>query len=282
MGGVGEEAEPSDDELDAEQPAPSEEVDSGPQGQLWSGLVVALLFAGLGVLQIALLFGYPRQTGDTADVAASGSLHSIGRSALPDKIGYLEIVDYATQQTDEDGAGRSKIWTYRSEGHVVRISIDPPYPGWTEPADSYGVDGWEVSKGEVAQLDASRPDMQAVEMQLRKPTGERSLLIVGYLDNKGRPVAPPIDDWRSFVGRVRARLAKMPLLPRLLRPDVSDLSQPACQIRLFVRSKTELLNAEREQFRSVFRQVLSELRTSWGADGQRSDRDDRGTPVEDY
>jgi hypothetical protein len=123
--------------------------------------------------------------------------------------------------------------------------------------------------------------MQAIEIQLRKPSGEHALLIVGQLDDKGRPIAPPTDDWNSFVAKLTSRLAKLPLLARLHRPDVS-LSVPACQVQLFVQASTEFLSGEREQFRSVYRQVLSELLSAPETNAESgADQGGRGRPTED-
>jgi hypothetical protein len=163
----------------------------------------------------------------------------------------------------------------------VQIVIDQADPDWNQLAARYERNRWEVAKREVRQLDASRSEMQAVEMDLRKPTGEHALLIVGQLDDKGRPIAAPTDDWKSFVTKLNSRLAKLPLLAHLVRPDASDMSAPACQVQLFARATTEFLSGEREQFRSVYRQVLSELRSCWETNEKSGgDHGGRGGPTE--
>jgi exosortase len=191
----------------------------------------------------------------------------LAADALPQVLAHLPQTNFVrTERPTAELGQMSFVWTYGASQQGVTLAVDADFSGWHELSECYRAQGWTVvrrtvtSAGSAESPEAASPgpgqhsprellaesddragDEVAVEVMLRKPTGEHGFLVFGLYDGTGRPLAPPA---AAGVHRLTDRLHP----PRSL------------QMQAFVACDRPLLREECDRVRQMYREGVNCLR----------------------
>jgi exosortase/archaeosortase family protein len=208
-------------------------------------------FGILGLFQV-VAFAVPNRTADAA--ADDGEIGARFQQAdLPEKLGGWTLVGYelAEREPGDELGHFSNKWRFRRGTVECLVSIDYPFFGWHDLTNCYRGSGWIiVDRRDLGPAEAGRVDGAYVEAEMSKPTGEYGWLMFGLFDRRGEPIVPPLSGVR--VPRLMDRLARNPLIGRLLGRDYMGDLTTTYQVQVFVTDAVGLSPEQRNELQQFF------------------------------
>ena len=221
------------------------------RGTAWESWLVAALFGGLLLLQVAVWL-LPDETKHNVSLAAE----QLNAESLPEELNGWSRLDYqlTTRDVTSSFGEFSKTWVYQAPICKVSVSFDYPFEGWHEVTRCYRSHGWNVINRQAGSEEKS--NISFVEVELTKPSGEHGYLLFASLSELGDPLVPPRST-TSLKDKMFAKLSDGPLGRLLGRTPLANhaLNLNTYQFQTFVATNHRLSAGEREDVRKQFLQL---------------------------
>jgi exosortase len=218
-------------------------------------VVAGLLFVG----QTTQAFNKSRSA--ASPLILSSSLELFRKSDLPEDLEGWAQSGYTTETRSLSSSfGQySNSWTYTNVDQPVHISCDHVFRGWHHLEVCYTGNGWSVEKRQIVRAettDDTTDNWPVVEVELSRPTGEKSLLVYSFFDAAGRSVMPPEASTRAA------------LIDRILRRSTIQLqgfTSATYQAQVFVEIPGAMGQDQRDDIHRKHRQSRELLRDAYSS-----------------
>lgn len=173
-----------------------------------------------------------------------------------------------TREAASDLGMRSDQWVYDAPHYRVMIAMDQPFPGWHELTRCYENSGWSlIDEGRQYKeaKDKDGNDWPYIQVDFKKPTGEKAFVLFSLFDAAGQPFEAPAEFGAidRFLIQVRNRLSPQ-VRKRLFNAESYQVQAFVPMARLLTddeRAKiTENYLALRENIREAFLKRQAEMK----------------------
>ena len=262
-------------------PRPEETLDKRTPVGSWfrtSTMIGAVVLCGFGILQFIDFARSMGQSNLQIRVFSSNVIIDLEDEAMPTEIKSQgeEVTfhwtklkyDRKDRTRGSDFGQRSDSWFYRSRNSASRLacqaSLDQTFPGWHELTACYLSKGWTIKPGARVKKEATLTTEDGdelkwsyIEVEMVQPiTSQQALLLFSFTDAAGVPFDAPIE-WGKL--RYYYEAAKNRLLhsvrAKLFRGE-------AYQMQVFAVGPTEFSSLQKEEIRSQYLQIRSEMRNA--------------------
>ena len=175
-------------------------LEARPAPWIFRSPVVALVLAAV------CIYGQTRDgfAAPSAALRATSEPDILSENDLPREANGWKRQTYEveTRRAGNSFGEYSNRWTFARGQQVSLVSCDHAFRGWHPLESCYQARGWRVEDKRVLSIEQD-PEWPAVAVDLRRPTGERSVLIYSLFDAQGNGASPPEESvGAAFLNRV--------------------------------------------------------------------------------
>lgn len=183
--------------------------------------------------------------GKFTDVAALYA--RLDDKTLPEAINTLTRQKHSHEQRDRSSSDGmySHSWHYSSPTEIISYAMDFPFVRFHDLTICYFVKGWRIDSKTNHEEQGVDP---YVEVVMKRGLNEWSILHYSLHSADKRP----LDNTRSPIEEMMARLDANPILRRIRGLDLLEINIPSYQFQQFTRKPLQPTDDDRKKYRELF------------------------------